>query len=233
MTKSASGSQLPHLTPEELDDRDLEESRLTQRLRDCEDHDGFDSERAMHVLHNSAIEIYKILDSAFFKRPHYSHEWKDEIISSAVFRVLYASFSYVRQYANQEYKGRNDPIADVSEELKEAIREHLKTTNILKPIFMPPALRPRAIGVFAPSKPSPRKSVSSSGAAHKTLEYIDAHGLTRQEFASRAKINVRTLRRFLTEKSVDRSTIQSIASAMDVTAESLLKATGLLNKVIL
>ncbi|MFC5864655.1 helix-turn-helix domain-containing protein [Acidicapsa dinghuensis] len=136
MSKSASGVTLPHLTPQELIDRDSEENLLKTRLRACLDREDFDSERAMHVLHSGAIDIFKVMNLAYLRRPQYKPEWKEEIISTAVFRALYSSFDYVSKYAHQEYRDSDDPTLEVAEELKQAIREHVEATaSHFKPAF--------------------------------------------------------------------------------------------------
>ncbi|MFZ0301354.1 MAG: hypothetical protein WAL75_01660 [Terracidiphilus sp.] len=88
MLKKSVPFVLPHLTPEEISDRDYEELRLSRELSKCSHGSNFDSERAFHVLRAHAVEIFNVVYPAYRKKTGFGPKWISEIVRDVAYRTL-------------------------------------------------------------------------------------------------------------------------------------------------
>lgn len=232
--------RLPHLTSEELSERDSEENLLNRELVNCWRGDEFDGERAENVLSDYAVRIFRVLHGAYKTRPAFQDEWLEKIKILSIYRTL-------RIYAGHSAYGM-PTTNDLADSFEEAIDAHL--ASLPKKVSLDMANRyakagidiasggpllqkmasaweqsPRP-GVFAPirrgSKPRFPAQVKSETAARKVEAYMDKRGLNQTEFAGMANTTDKTLRKFLQTGSVKRSILTGIASAMGISKEELL-----------
>jgi hypothetical protein len=135
-SQESTPSPLPHLKPDELTDRDYEESILRKKLSTCWSGDDFDIERANHVMQGAAELIFDVGYKARQNRG-YQESWLPEIVIEAVFRTLTESLGYIRNGIP------NLSIDKLGARLEETIWAHieeLKSTNLQAAIEPPTAL---------------------------------------------------------------------------------------------
>lgn len=100
---SASRIDLPHLTQDEVSERDHEETVLHREMSRCYKRDDFDEERADHVLRDSVVRIFRLGMAAYTKKPGYDPGWIDEIVHQSIYRVLKTTEDYLRGDINKHY----------------------------------------------------------------------------------------------------------------------------------
>jgi len=120
MARLPASFTLPHLSPDELSDRDHEESRLSKQLSACWRGDDFDIERAYQVMRGSAERIFDVLYVAYGKKSGYRHRWLPEIVKDAVYRTLKVSQAIV------SYGIPAPSISQLGDGLEATVRDHLK-----------------------------------------------------------------------------------------------------------
>jgi hypothetical protein len=121
MPKRAVPVILPHLTPEEISDRDYQELRLSRELSKCSRGSGFDSERAFHVLRAHAVEIFNVVYPAYRKKTGFGPKWIPEIIRDSAYRAM-------RVYSVHESYGMPS-MNELAEILMDTLEDHLRETN--------------------------------------------------------------------------------------------------------
>ena len=116
----------------------------------------------------------------------------------------------------------------------DALMEHLRRIEGGKARISKPRPRRCKTKATAPSgvskKKSPRttasrRSVRSPAAAARAREFITQNGFRRSEFAVRAKIAEKTLRRLLDQELATHSVLEQVAEAMGITKAELLADT--------
>jgi lambda repressor-like predicted transcriptional regulator len=76
----------------------------------------------------------------------------------------------------------------------------------------------------AAGEPGPlSRSVGGQAAVAAVKEFIQSKGLSQTEFSIQAGVSERTLRNFLTNGKMRRSSLEGVAKAMDLTLEQLLR----------
>lgn len=232
---------LPHLTPEEISKRDLEESRLNSALNRCWRGDSFDHERASHVLPGFADEMFDVVYAAYRKKTGYKAEWVSDIINEIIYRifVVYDGFNTYGKPSLQElskalgksllYHFHNDPkyaplVLLPPSRYANAGIDVASASPLLTKLHS--AAQARGANAFAPIPAEPKRriprSIHSEPAARRMEAYIQAKGMTQTAFAAAVKADERTLRRFRTSGKVDKSVAQRIASAMGITLDHFL-----------
>ena len=155
MSDSPSIRVLPHLTPEEISDRDHEESRLDRELSKCWQGDEFDGERAFHVLRAHSVEIFKVVYPAYKKKRGFGPEWIADIVQDVLYRTL-------KVYAAHNAYGMPS-LAELAKAIKGALSDYLedlKSTDSQAAFEPPVALAGKQAAAYAragidPSSASP------------------------------------------------------------------------------
>jgi DNA-binding XRE family transcriptional regulator len=252
MPKDPDSPILPHLKPDELEDRDHEELKLDRQLAACWSGDDFDVERSYNVMQGFAERIFDVMYAAFRKRSGYKDEWVSEIVSLAAFRTITTSLGHIQNGI------RKLSLSALSETLEETVRNHLEELeNSREPAVPAPPLAltgkqaaayaragidmasasPLLLMAHAAAQESARRggttpltapkrriprSIHSESAAKKLENYLNTKGLTQTEFAIQINVNTKTLYRFRTTGNVGKSVAQVIARAMGVTLEEFI-----------
>lgn len=215
-------NELPHLEPETISERDHEEYRLRQEIQKCTPYDGFDRDRADHIVRGFAVRIFVLELEAYMQAPGYNAKWIDDIADESVTRVLVQ--------VNGIYEQKE--MFPLYERLVKTVLKHVRAHAILRVISgiaeldasqarqqeSAPALRATKV---IPTQPKTR-SVYSPAAVERVEAYVSTHGLTYAEFAVRAKMSERTLRSFRKTKRIRASVLDSVAEAMKITREQLI-----------
>ena len=131
---------LPHLTPEEISDRDFQELRLDRELSKCQRGSEFDAERAFQVLRAYTVEIFKVVYPAFQKKIGYESAWTADIVGDTIFRAMTV------------YTGHNvygmPSLGELSQTLEATLLDHLKELKNTGPqsprLQLPVAVEPHA-----------------------------------------------------------------------------------------
>jgi hypothetical protein len=126
MPKKRSPLVLPHLTPEEISDRDYEELRLSRELSKCSQRGSFDSERAFHVLRAHAVEIFNVVYPAYRRKSGFKPKWVPEIVRDVAYRTL-------RVYSGHESYGTMPTMNDLFESLFDTLEAHLEELKGTEP----------------------------------------------------------------------------------------------------
>ncbi|HEY3836216.1 MAG TPA: hypothetical protein VGL72_06575 [Bryobacteraceae bacterium] len=113
--------KLPHLTPEEITDRDLQERRFHQQLSACRGGYDFDIERGYQVIRSFTVELFETIFSAYRKKIGYDPKWIPEITNEAVYRSLIV----IQDKAESEFRD----VKEIAIVLEETIAEHLETSK--------------------------------------------------------------------------------------------------------
>jgi hypothetical protein len=118
---------LPHLKPDELEDRDHEELVLSRKLTSCwSGGDDFDVERAYQIMRGAAELIFDVTYKAYYRKVSYKAEWLPEIVNEAVFRTLKTSLPCVRD-------GIPDTrFSDLADTLEATVLDHIEELATLK-----------------------------------------------------------------------------------------------------
>lgn len=236
---------LPHLTSEELSDRDLQERLLNSELLKCQRGDDFDAERADHVLSDYAVRIFKVVLAAYKTRSSFKNRWIEEIKHISVYRTL-------KVFAEHSFYGM-PTLSDLEVDLRDAIEKHLKDTSQTIRLNAPESRKTELLPAFAafginPDPASPllksamrlyskhgkippqetkrggriARSIQSESAAKKLEAYLDAKGLSQTQFAIQIDVDPKTLYRFRTTGKLGKPVAQTIAQAMGLTLEELI-----------
>jgi hypothetical protein len=248
---SPSTRVLPHLTPEEISDRDHQESRLHRELTKCWQGDEFDGERAFHVLRAHSVEIFKVVYPAYKKKRGFEPEWIPDIVQDTLYRTL-------KVYAAHNAHGMPS-LAELAKAIEGALSDYLedlKSTNSQAAPEPPVALSGKQAAAYAragidmasasplllmahaaaqesarrvgtappltaPKRRIPR-SIHSESAAKKLEDYLNAKGVSQTQFAIRINVDPKTLYRFRTTGNVGKPVAQAIAQAMGITLEEFI-----------
>jgi lambda repressor-like predicted transcriptional regulator len=144
MSNGVRGRILPHLTPEEISDRDHQELRLNRELSRCWRGDNFDAERAFQVLRAYAVEIFDVVYPAFQKKTGYEQTWTADIVGDTVFRALTV-------YNGHTVYGMPS-VGELSKTLEATLLDHLKelkTANPQAALRTPVALTGKQASAYA------------------------------------------------------------------------------------
>lgn len=215
---------LPHLTAEELSDRDHQEMLLRRELSKCLHGDEFDGERAEHVLSDYAVRIFDVLYGAYTTRRAFRNEWIKEITQRAIYRTL-RTYSGYPTY-------RMPTMEELANTFTEAIRVYLNNRaaqESLSPVLAKireDASQSALPNVWAPIPADPKhripRSIHSESAAKKLEDYLSAKVISQTQFAIQINVDQKTLYRFRSTGKVGKPTARLIAQGMGITLEELL-----------
>ncbi|MDR3773278.1 MAG: helix-turn-helix transcriptional regulator [Terracidiphilus sp.] len=228
---------LPHLTPEEISDRDHQESRLNRELSKCWRGDHFDAERAFQVLRAYTVEIFDVVYPAFQKKIGYESAWIPDIVGDTIFRAL---------TVYEAHNAHGMPSMGVlSQTLEATLLDHLKELKSREDLTLtgkqasayaasgvdlasgsPLLMMIAAAGRGAHLQPSNvrsgkriGRSIHSDKAARRMEAYIQEKGITQTQFSVAVNADTKTLYRFRRTGKVEKSVAKRIAEAMGITLE--------------
>jgi hypothetical protein len=121
MPKGPASPDLPHLTVDEVSNRDHQESRLRTQLSACWRGDDFDVERAFHIIRACAVEIIDVVYPAYRKKTGFAARWVPLIVNEAIHRTLINSEDHVRNGV------LNLSLDQLGKILETTLVDHLKT----------------------------------------------------------------------------------------------------------
>jgi len=111
---------LPHLKPNELAERDDEESVLGRKLTSCWHGDDFDAERAYQIMRGAAELIFDVTYKAYRGRSSYKDDWLPAIVKDAVYRTLIVSLPRI------EHGVPDTRLKELAEILESTVADHLQ-----------------------------------------------------------------------------------------------------------
>jgi lambda repressor-like predicted transcriptional regulator len=142
MLKPQRSKDLPHLTSDELSDRDLKERDFRKELIACWHSHDFDIERGFHVIRAYSVELFEVIFSAYRKKKGYEAGWLPAIVNETLYRSL------IVLEGNTETEFRD--LQEVSKVLEKTILAHLvDNPDLVSPIDLYnvfPKLKPPLVG---------------------------------------------------------------------------------------
>jgi hypothetical protein len=224
------------LTPEEISDRDHQESRLNRELSKCWRGDHFDAERAFQVLRAYTVEIFDVVYPAFQKKTGYEPAWIPDIVGDTIFRSLTVyeghtaygmpSMGVLSQTLEatlidhlKELKSRGD-LTLTGKQASAYARAGIDIASASPLLVM---LEASAARGAQPRPPRLSSQITSPSAARKMEAFMESNALNQTEFAIQANTSDKTIRKFRQTGTVKRSILTGIASAMGITKEELLR----------
>ena len=224
MPKDPDSPILPHLRPEELSDRDHEESKLGRQLSACWHGDDFDIERSYNVMQGSAELIFDVIYAAFRKRSGYKDEWVSEMVRLAAFRTISTSLGHI------QHGIRNLSLSALTETLEETVWNHLEelksdeSKRLLNPLSALPGKQASAYALagidIASASPllvmaanaargtlpqAPALTIAAPSVSEQLKKLREESRMTVEEIAEGISVRPRSVNRHLSGEDIPRS----------------------------
>jgi hypothetical protein len=133
MPENSTPRNLPHLTQQEVSERDRQEDLLSTELHPCVRGENVDAEKAFQLLCHYTLEIFNIHWSAYLKRPGFTRSWTPLILEQSILRAMVKA---------------NEKIYDASKLFYIAVRDEVFAHLQQYPPVVPPPRLEKAFPVL-------------------------------------------------------------------------------------